>query len=90
MKIIQKKMPVTHGTIEWNKNIKISYFDQENSQLDFSKTVIDEIHDRRRGMTEQQVRSLLGLVKLTGENVLKGGRYKRRRESKALFCDHDA
>lgn len=87
LKIIQKKMPVTHGTIEWNKNIKISYFDQENSQLDFSKTVIDEIHDRRRGMTEQQVRSLLGLVKLTGENVLKGGRYKRRRESKALFCD---
>ena len=55
----------------WNKNIKISYFDQENSQLDFSKTVIDEIHDRRRGMTEQQVRSLLGLVKLTGENVFK-------------------
>ena len=71
LKIIQKKMPVTHGTIEWNKNIKISYFDQENSQLDFSKTVIDEIHDRRRGMTEQQVRSLLGLVKLTGENVFK-------------------
>lgn len=71
LKIIQKKMPVTHGTVEWNKNIKISYFDQENSQLDFNKTVIDEIHDRRRGMTEQQVRSLLGLVKLTGENVFK-------------------
>ncbi|MBQ7783423.1 MAG: ABC-F family ATP-binding cassette domain-containing protein, partial [Oscillospiraceae bacterium] len=71
LKIIQKKYPVTHGSIEWSKNIKISYFDQENSQLDFSKTVIDEIHDRRRGMTEQQVRSLLGLVKFTGENVFK-------------------
>ncbi|MCM1523702.1 MAG: ABC-F family ATP-binding cassette domain-containing protein [Ruminococcus sp.] len=62
---------VSHGTAEWTKNVKISYFDQENSQLDFSKTVIDEIHDRRRGMTEQQVRSLLGLVKFTGENVFK-------------------
>ncbi len=71
LKIIQKKHPVSHGLIDWNKNIKISYFDQENSQLDFSKTVIDEIHDRRRGMTEQQVRSLLGLVKFTGENVFK-------------------
>ena len=71
LKIIQKKLPTTHGTVEWNKNIKISYFDQENSQLDFNKTVIDEIHDRRRGMTEQQVRSLLGLVLLTGENVFK-------------------
>lgn len=71
LKIIQKKMPISHGSIEWNKNIKIAYFDQENSQLDFSKTVIDEIHDRRRTMTEQQVRSLLGLVKITGENVFK-------------------
>ncbi len=71
LKIIQKRHPVSHGIIEWNKNIKISYFDQENSQLDFSKTVMDEIHDRRKGMTEQQVRSLLGLVKLTGENVFK-------------------
>lgn len=71
LKIIQKKTPVSHGIIDWNKNVKISYFDQENSQLDFSKTVIDEIHDRRKGMTEQQVRSLLGLVKFTGENVFK-------------------
>lgn len=71
LKILQKKLPTSKGVIEWNKNVKISYFDQENSQLDFSKTVIDEIHDRRRGMTEQQVRSLLGLVKFTGENVFK-------------------
>lgn len=62
---------VSHGTVEWTRNIKLSYFDQENSQLDFNKTVIDEIHDRRKGMTEQQVRSLLGLVKFTGENVFK-------------------
>lgn len=71
LKILQKKMPVSHGIIDWNKNVKISYFDQENSQLDWGKTVIDEIHDRRRGMTDVQVRSLLGSVKLTGENVFK-------------------
>lgn len=71
LKAIQNKIPTNGGSIEWSKNVKISYFDQENSQLDFDKTVIDELHDRRKGMTEQQVRSLLGLVKLTGENVFK-------------------
>jgi len=71
LKIIQKKLPTSRGIIDWNKNIKISYFDQENSQLDFRKSVMDEIHDRRRGMTDEQVRSLLGLVKFTGENVFK-------------------
>ncbi len=71
LKILRRTMPVSHGNIDWNKNVKISYFDQENSQLDFNKTVIDEIHDRRRGMTDGDVRSLLGLVKFTGENVFK-------------------
>lgn len=71
LKIIRKQLPAGGGKIEWNKNTRIAYFDQENSQLDFNKTVIDEIHDRRPGFTEQQVRSLLGLVLLTGENVFK-------------------
>lgn len=71
LKIIRKQLPINHGTIEWTKNIKIAYFDQENSQLDFAKTVMDEIHSRRRTWTEQQVRSLLGLVRITGENVFK-------------------
>ena len=71
LKIIRKDIRSPNGSVEWNKNVKISYFDQENSQLDFNKTVIDEIHDRRRGMTDEQVRSLLGLVKFTGENVFK-------------------
>lgn len=71
LKILRRTMPISHGSIDLNKNVKISYFDQENSQLDFNKTVIDEIHDRRRGMTDGDVRSLLGLVKFTGENVFK-------------------
>ena len=71
LKIIQKKLPCSRGSIEWTKNIKISYFDQENSQLDFNKTVIDELHSRYRTMTEQSLRSLLGRVRLIGENVYK-------------------
>ena len=71
LKVIRKEIPHAHGTVEWTKNVKISYFDQENSQLHPQKTVIDEIHDRWRTMTELQIRSLLGCVRMTGENVFK-------------------
>ncbi len=71
LKVIRKEIPHAHGSIEWTKNVKISYFDQENSQLHPEKTVIDEIHDRWRTMSEQSIRSLLGCVRMTGENVFK-------------------
>ncbi|MEZ3453750.1 MAG: ABC-F family ATP-binding cassette domain-containing protein [Oscillospiraceae bacterium] len=71
LKIIQRKLPCSHGTIEWTKNVKISYFDQENAQLDPRKTVMDEIHSRYRTMSDREIRSLLGCVRLVGENVFK-------------------
>ncbi|MBQ4312444.1 MAG: ABC-F family ATP-binding cassette domain-containing protein [Oscillospiraceae bacterium] len=71
LKIIQQKLPISHGRIEWNSNTRISYFDQENSRLDPESTVMDEIHDRRRTMSDTEVRSLLALVRITGENVFK-------------------
>ncbi|MGN1135524.1 MAG: ATP-binding cassette domain-containing protein [Oscillospiraceae bacterium] len=71
LKIIQHILPCSHGSVEWTKNIKISYFDQENSQLDFSKTVMEEVHSRYRTMSDLQIRSLLGSVRMIGENVFK-------------------
>ncbi len=71
LKIIQRKLPCNHGIIEWTKNIKISYFDQENAHLDPNKTVMDEVHSRYRTMSDCEIRSLLGCVRLVGENVFK-------------------
>lgn len=71
LKIIQRKLPCSHGIIEWTKNVKISYFDQENAQLDTRKTVMDEVHSRYRTMSDREIRSLLGCVRLVGENVFK-------------------
>ena len=71
LKIIQRKLPCSHGIIEWTKNVKISYFDQENAQLDMNKTVMDEVHSRYRTMSDREIRSLLGCVRLVGENVFK-------------------
>lgn len=71
LKIIQHILPCSHGSVEWTKNIKISYFDQENSQLDFNKTVMEEVHSRYRTMTDLEIRSILGAVRMVGENVFK-------------------
>lgn len=71
LKIIQRRLPCSHGIIEWTKNVKISYFDQENAQLNMNKTVMDEVHSRRRTMKDVEIRSLLGCVRLVGENVFK-------------------
>jgi ATP-binding cassette subfamily F protein 3 len=71
LKMLTKKLPCFNGVIEWARNTRISYFDQENSQLHRNLTVMDEIHTRYPTMTDLQIRSLLGKVRLTGENVFK-------------------
>ncbi len=71
IKMIQGIYPCGNGQIFWNKNVKISYFDQENAQLHPERTLIDEIHMRYRTMTDEKIRKLLGSVRLTGENVFK-------------------
>ena len=71
LKILQKRLPVSKGRIDWTANVKISYYDQENSQINRRNTVMEEIHGRYPNMTELQVRSILGSVRLTGENVFK-------------------
>jgi ATP-binding cassette subfamily F protein 3 len=71
LKMLTKKLPCFKGVIEWGRNTRISYFDQENTQLHKNLTVIEEIHTRYPTMTDLQIRSLLGLVRLTGENVFK-------------------
>ena len=70
MRMLMRLIPY-EGQVIWNKNVKLSYFDQENRQLHPSLSVIDEIHDRYRTMTDEQIRKLLGLVRITGENVFK-------------------
>ena len=71
LKLIQGIIPHDGGNISWGGNVKISYFEQEHAILDPHKTVLEEIMDRYPGLSEQQARSVLGAVLLTGENVFK-------------------
>lgn len=71
LKLIQGIIPHEGGNISWGGNVKISYFEQEHAILDPHKTVLEEIMYRYPRLSEQQARSVLGAVLLTGENVFK-------------------
>lgn len=70
LKIIQNKHPF-NGRLSWGGNVKISYFEQESANLNPDNTLMEEIHSRYPLMTDLEIRSLLGKVRLTGENVFK-------------------
>lgn len=70
LRIIQEQLP-HKGIVRWNSNIKISYFEQEGTNLNRELTVMEEIHSRYPSMSELEVRSLLAQVRLVGENVFK-------------------
>lgn len=71
LKYIQNKISRRKGNIEWARNVKISYFEQENSHLNFNNSVLEELHRRFPRETEQTMRDSLAKVLFTGENVFK-------------------
>ena len=70
-KTIQGIIPHSIGSIEWGKNTSISYYEQENLNLDPEKQAIDELWDRFEHIPEAQIRRMLGNVLLTKEDVYK-------------------
>ena len=70
LKILQGKLP-HKGKIRWASNVKISYFEQENTILNPCNTVFNELHNKYPSLTDFEIRSLLGKVRLVGENVFK-------------------
>ena len=70
LRIVQEQLP-HKGLVRWNSNVKISYFEQESTNLNKELTVMEELHSRYPSMSELEVRSLLAQVRLIGENVFK-------------------
>jgi ATP-binding cassette subfamily F protein 3 len=72
LKVLQRKHPHSRGQIEWGENVRISYFEQTNTELfDEGWTVLNAVHRLYPRMTELAVRNLLGGVRLTGDDVYK-------------------
>ncbi len=71
LKILLEKIPATSGVFEFGYNVTVGYYDQENQNLDMSKTVIDELWDAYPDRTQTEVRNTLGLFLFRGDDVFK-------------------
>ncbi len=70
-KIILEKINPDEGKILKGINVNIGYYDQEQSDLDESKTIVDEIWDVYPDMTQTRLRTILGAFLFKGEDVFK-------------------
>lgn len=71
LKILTGEYQADSGEYKYGNNIQFGYYDQAQTDLDPSKTVIDEVWDRYPKMTQTQVRSALAQFLFKGDDVFK-------------------
>lgn len=64
-------LPSENSTVEWGANVKIGYYDQEQTHLNPGNTVIDEVWNAFPQLEEVRIRTVLGNFLFTGEDVFK-------------------
>ncbi len=62
---------ISNGKIKWGRNLKTSYFEQENTLLDDNNTVLREVMDKGLVAYESDARNALARLLITGEDVFK-------------------
>lgn len=70
-KIILGLVEKDQGSISLGKNVFLGYYDQEQSNLDENKTVLDEVWDEFPKLTTTDIRSVLASFLFTGDDVFK-------------------
>lgn len=71
LKSITGALPLISGGIQPGAGVEIGYYDQEQSHLNRSKTVLAELWDDYAGTPEKEIRSILGTFLFSGDDVLK-------------------
>lgn len=71
LKILMGQYQPDNGEFKLGNNIQCGYYDQPQTDLDPSKTVLDEVWDKYPGMTQTEVRSALAQFLFKGEDVFK-------------------
>ncbi|WP_017413410.1 ribosomal protection-like ABC-F family protein [Clostridium tunisiense] len=70
-KIIMDRLPSDTGIKVLGKNVFLGYYDQEQSNLNLDKTILDEVWDDFPNMTTTEIRNALAAFLFTGEDVFK-------------------
>jgi ATP-binding cassette, subfamily F, member 3 len=71
LKTIIGKLPAKTGHVELGTGVSIGYYDQEQTELHSSKSVLAELWDEYPLMDEKDIRTILGNFLFTGDDVLK-------------------
>jgi len=71
VKILISKLQADSGVVEFGHKVQVGYYDQELSDLNESKTILEELIDSNNDLTLTQIRTLLSSFLFTGEDVLK-------------------
>ncbi|MDX8047575.1 ABC-F family ATP-binding cassette domain-containing protein [Gracilibacillus sp. S3-1-1] len=71
LKTIIGQLDPASGSIQLGANVQISYYDQEQTQLNEKKTVLNELWDEYPMMNEKDIRTILGNFLFTGDDVLR-------------------
>ncbi len=93
IKILVGRLAPTVGFVDVGYNVSVGYYDQENQNLDMSKTVLEELWSTYPALTELQIRNTLARFHFTGEDVYKsvsllsGGERARLTLSKLILSD---
>ncbi|WP_370830848.1 ribosomal protection-like ABC-F family protein [Clostridium sp.] len=70
-KIIMDKVESDKGVKVLGTNVNVGYYDQEQSDLNLDKTILDEVWDEFPNLTTSKLRSYLASFLFTGDDVFK-------------------
>ncbi len=70
-KLILKELTQHSGTIAYGSNVRLGYYRQEHDDLNWDKTIIDEIWDTYPSLIESEIRTTLGNFLFSGDDVFK-------------------
>lgn len=70
-KIIMDKIEADKGVKVLGTNVNVGYYDQEQSDLNLDKSILDEVWDEFPNLTTSKLRSYLASFLFTGDDVFK-------------------
>ena len=70
-KIIMNEITPLSGDIKFGTNVNVSYFHKEQKTLNLDNTIIDEIWEDNKQLTQTSLRTMLGAFLFEGEEVFK-------------------
>ena len=71
LKTLTGRLPKLAGSIDLGTNVEFGFYDQEQAELTGNGTVLEEIWNDWPTMNEKDIRTLLGRVLFTGDDVTK-------------------